>query len=127
MSTCFCNLIELNDILWTIESHLLVWERVSLSLVCKHLYALKTDITRGDFEQVKNKYYANLQLLDQYNEWLALRRMNRNGCRVRVPDGVMEFIKMSNLVKKRLTYGHPPAKSYGHLWTPMVTYGHLWS
>ncbi len=124
---CFCNLMESNDILSVIESYLLVWERVSLSLVCKHLYALKTDITRGDFEQVKNKYYANLQLLDQYNEWLTLRRMNRNGCRVRVPESMMEFIKMSNLVKKRLTYGHPPAKSYGHLWTPMVTYGHLWS
>jgi hypothetical protein len=98
----FCDLIESNDILSVIESYLLVWERVSLSLVCKHLYALKTDITRGDFEQVKNKYYANLQLLDQYNEWLTLRRMKRSGISVRVPDGVMQFIKMSNLVKKRL-------------------------
>lgn len=75
------DIIDSNDIMMLVQSNLLVWERVALSLVCKDLYAMQMDITRGDFEQVKNKYYANLQLLNLYKEWETLLRMKENGLR----------------------------------------------
>lgn len=91
----FRDIIDSNDIMMLIQSNLLVWERVSLSLVCKDLYSMQMDITRGDFEQVKNKYYANLQLLDLYKEWETLLRMKENGSRpMFAPDKVTFFFSM---------------------------------
>jgi hypothetical protein len=97
MPTSFRDIIDSNDIMMLVQSNLLVWEGVSLSLVCKDLYAMQMDITRGDFEQVKNKYYANLQLLDLYKEWETLLRMKANGLRpVFAPNEVTYFFRKYN-------------------------------
>ena len=97
MPTSFRDIIDSNDVIMLIKSNLLVWEGVSLSLVCKDLYAIQMDITRGDFEQVKNKYYANLQLLDLYKEWEDLLRMRGKGISVIfAPNKVTHFFRMYN-------------------------------
>jgi len=91
----FRDIIGSKDIMMLIQSNLLVWERVSLSLVCKDLYSMQMHITRGDFEQVKNKHYANLQLLDLYKEWETLLRMKENGILVIfAPKRVTHFFRM---------------------------------
>ena len=99
-------LIELEDIWRMIQSNLLVWERVNLSLVCKDL-SNTINIRRGDFEQVKNKYYTNLQLLDQYNEWRTLTRMKKSGAPVWVPRKVTRFIQSCNSFKRELSKPTP--------------------
>ena len=40
-----------------------------------HKILLTLEIHYGDVEQVENKHYAHVQLLDQYKEWTTLRRM----------------------------------------------------
>jgi hypothetical protein len=39
-------------------------------------------IKYGALEQIKNKHYAQAQLVDQYTEWLELRRMKISGISV---------------------------------------------
>lgn len=107
------DLIELQDIWFTIQSNLPIWERVKLSLVCKDL-SKTLKIRRGDMEQVKNKYYVNLQLLNQYNEWRTLRCMN--GKAVWAPRKVTQFIQVYNSYKRELSNPspnpHPHPTSY---------------
>ncbi len=107
------DLIELEDIWCMIQSNLLIWERVNLSLVCKDLYKT-VKIRRGEFEQVKNKYYTNLQLMDQYNEWRTLLHMRKNGCAVWVPRKVTYFIQSCNSFKRELS--NPKSKPHPTSW-----------
>lgn len=98
----FDDIVAFKDIFLMIQSNLLVWERVSLSLVCRGL-SKTVDIRRGDFEQVKNKYYTNLQLLDQYNEWRTLLRMKTSGISCWAPERVTRFVRSCNSFKRVLS------------------------
>ncbi len=109
------DLIELEDIWFVIQSNLPIWERVNLTLVCKDL-SKTLKIRRGDMEQVENKYYVNLQLLNQYNEWRTLLCMSKNGSAVWAPRKVTQFIQSYNSYKRELSNSspnpHPHPTSY---------------
>ena len=109
------DLIELQDIWFIIQSNLPIWERVNLTLVCKDL-SKTLKIRRGDIEQVENKYYVNLQLLNQYNEWRTLLCMSKNGSAVWAPRKVTQFIQSYNSYKRELSNPspnpHPHPTSY---------------
>ena len=70
------------DILGHVASFLAVWERISLSNACRTFRHAARNLRYGDFDQVKNKHYTQLQLVDQYTEWTTLRRMKERGCAV---------------------------------------------
>lgn len=122
----FCDLIELKDILLMIQSDLQFLDGVSLSLVCKDLpNTVKMDIRGVDFEQVKNKYYANLQLLDQYNEWRTLLRMNENGISCWAPKKVTRFIQSCNSFKRELSNPNPNPHPHPTSYNSRMSYQQL--
>ena len=91
------------DICTVVASHLTVWERIGMSQTCRSMRSLTCHLPYGDFPQVKNKYYTNLQLLDQYNEWTELRRMTADGYIVAfAPHRFTLFVLAYNRMKKKL-------------------------
>ena len=65
------------ELLTLCACHILVWERIYMSQVCRALHKVLQGkilhgIKYGALEQVKNKHYAQAQLVDQYTEWLQL-------------------------------------------------------
>ena len=63
-----------------------------------------------DAKQVQNKYYTNLQLLDQYKEWGTLHRMRKKGCNVRVPRLFIHFVKVMDRGNKPPPKLRPPVR-----------------
>ena len=47
-------------------AHLLAWERIALGQTCRALRHVTQGLKYGYFDQVKNKHYMQLQLIDKY-------------------------------------------------------------
>jgi hypothetical protein len=101
MAACICD-----DVGTLVASHLAVWERISASQACTELRHMAGGLPHGDFAQVQNKYYTNLQLLDQYREWNELRRMKQQGVMVVfAPVRFTRFVCAYNNAKRRCGSG----------------------
>ena len=82
--------------------HLFLWERINMSRACRSLRHVLSGIEYGALEQVRNKHYTNLQLIDQYNEWTELKRMRAEGQSVMyAPSRFTQFVRSENRIKRR--------------------------
>ena len=89
-------------------AHLLAWERIALGQTCCALRHVSQDLEYGYFDQVKNKHYMQLQLIDQYNEWTDLKRRRRQGQSiVFAPNRFLCFVRAYNNVKLSLMRDRP--------------------
>ena len=99
-----CMLLRLpEELLGRVASHLEVWERISTSQACRSFHHVARNLPYGDFAQVKNKHYLNVQLVDEYKEWSELRRMKLAGMSVVfAPQRFTLFVRAYHVKKARL-------------------------
>jgi len=92
------------DLLTLCASHLVVWERIHMSRACRAFRVVLPCIDYGTMEQVKNKHYTLLQLVDQHTEWVTLTRMKAKGYKsvVYAPAQFAQFVHSENMIKRRL-------------------------
>jgi hypothetical protein len=91
------------ELLTLCASHLVVWERVYMSRACRAFRVAFPCVVFSCVEQVKNKHYALLQLVDQHTEWMALKRMKAKGYSVvYAPARFTQFVRSENRMKRRI-------------------------
>lgn len=85
------------------SNYLYTWERFHMSYTCRAFRHVAPHINHGSMDQVENKHYMLLQLMDQYREWMELRRMDENGIViVFAPKRFTRFVRSENQIKRRL-------------------------